>query len=294
MEIDAKLKPLLANLFEHSFAYFVMSDNFKYVCLELNLDEVWKSYSRVEPFTDFGEGFSKRRAEEAFMKLANALYTKDKNSFFSFICLALIKFKISKLGNFSFNKIIDNLIILNCPDNILNPFIQVIESADKTVEKLTKFKTTDTNANKKIKLFISYSHKDEYFKDKLETHLASLKRQNTIESWHDRKIIAGTVIENEVNENIYLADLILFLISSDFIASDYCYSKEVDLAIKLYKRNKIKIIPIIIRDCDWKELPFGNLLALPKDGIPIANWENEDTAFLNIIEGIKKIINETI
>ncbi len=138
-----------------------------------------------------------------------------------------------------------------------------------------------------IEIFCSYSHNDEIFKNELEAHLAVLVRQNIIKLWHDRRINAGEVWEKELNENIYKSDITLLLISPDFIASDYCYCKEMKIATKKHKSNKAKVIPIIIRPVDWSDTPFSKFQALPKDGKPVTSWANRDEAWLDIAKGIR-------
>lgn len=141
-----------------------------------------------------------------------------------------------------------------------------------------------------IKLFYSYSHKDEVIREKLETHLSTLKNAGYITEWYDRKILPGEEWDKKINDKLDDSDIILLLISSDFLASDYCYGHEVKRAIELHNENKVLVLPIILRYCDWKLSDFEHLQCLPKDAKPVCSsyWENEDLAFLNVVEGIKK------
>src|SRR5690606_22895167 len=91
--------------------------------------------------------------------------------------------------------------------------------------------TPMTNISNQISLFISYSHKDEPYKESLEEHLASLKRRGKISSWSDRRLVPGTNWKAEIDRNIESADIILLLISPSFIASGYCYEKELAIAL---------------------------------------------------------------
>lgn len=146
-------------------------------------------------------------------------------------------------------------------------------------------------SNKNIKVFYSYSHKDESYRDSLETHLSMLKRKGLISEWHDRKIIPGTNLDDEIDSNLNSSDLVLLLVSPDFIASEYCYCKEMSRAIKRHENKESLVVPIIIRPTsDWKEAPFGKLTALPQDGKPVTTWENQDEAWVNVTEGLKKSI----
>jgi hypothetical protein len=79
--------------------------------------------------------------------------------------------------------------------------------------------------------FISYSHRDEAFRHELETHLAPLRRQGLLSVWHDRRIPAGDLLDETISENLENADLLLMLISADFVASEYCYTREMNRAL---------------------------------------------------------------
>ena len=140
-----------------------------------------------------------------------------------------------------------------------------------------------------INLFFSYSHKDEALRDELDKHLSILKRQNVIAAWHDRRINAGTEIDAEINNNLKKADVILLLVSSDFLASDYCYEKEMKFAIEQHEAKKAVVIPVILRPCDWKNAPFGKIMGVPTDGIPVTKFPNYDEAFLQITDAIRKV-----
>jgi hypothetical protein len=141
-------------------------------------------------------------------------------------------------------------------------------------------------------LFFSYSHQDENLRDQLEVHLAALKRQGVISTWHDRRISAGTELGNTIDQNLNEADLILLLISPDFINSDYCYEREMLRAMERHDRHEARVVPIILRPCDWHSLPFGKLLAAPKDGKPVTKWADQDDAFLDIVTAIKDALKE--
>lgn len=141
-------------------------------------------------------------------------------------------------------------------------------------------------------LFFSYSHVDEVLRNELEIHLSALKRQRLISSWHDRRIGAGQYIHDEISEHLEKADIILLLVSPDFIASNYCYNNEVKKALELHANNKTVVIPVILRPCDWHDLPFGQLMATPIDGKPITKFPNRDEAFLGVVEAIKHVLND--
>ncbi len=136
-------------------------------------------------------------------------------------------------------------------------------------------------------LFFSYSHVDEDLRDQLEIHLWGLRRQGLIDSWHDRRIVAGDEFGAAIDGHIDTADVILLLVSPDFIASNYCYEREMKRALERHQRGDARVIPVILRPSDWHDLPFGKLLATPKDGRPITKWPNLDEAFQDVVSAIK-------
>ena len=142
------------------------------------------------------------------------------------------------------------------------------------------------------KLFFSYSHVDETLRDQLEVHLSALKRQGLIDPWHDRRIAPGDAFDNTISAELEAAHIILLLISSDFIASRYCYEVETSRALERHDAKEARVIPVVLRPCDWHDLPFGKLLALPTDGKPITQWADIDDAFLDVVRGIKAAIAE--
>lgn len=141
-----------------------------------------------------------------------------------------------------------------------------------------------------IEIFYSYSHKDEALREELDMHLSLLKRQKLITGWFDRKIEAGQEFEPEILQRLNSASVILLLVSPAFIASDYCYEKEMGRAMERYEKEGARVIPIILRPCDWHKTPFGKLNALPKDGKPVISWPNRDEAFLDVAKGIRRVV----
>lgn len=141
-------------------------------------------------------------------------------------------------------------------------------------------------------LFFSYSHRDETLRDELEIHLAMLKRQGVITTWHDRRIGAGKEFDKEISHYLEEAEIILLLVSPDFLASDYCYDVEMARALERHKGDEARVIPVILRPCDWHSAPFGKLLAVPKDGKPVTKYPNQDDAFLEVAGAIRTAANE--
>jgi hypothetical protein len=144
-----------------------------------------------------------------------------------------------------------------------------------------------------VSIFISYSHADENYRAELEKHLTMLKKQGLVSIWHDRRIEAGDNFELKIEENLLSADLILLLVSSGFLASGYCYEIEMKKALARNEKGEARVIPVILRACDWKNSPFGMLLAAPKDGKPVNKHPDIDEAYLEIVEVIRSALPAT-
>ncbi|MFL6211649.1 MAG: toll/interleukin-1 receptor domain-containing protein [Pyrinomonadaceae bacterium] len=143
-----------------------------------------------------------------------------------------------------------------------------------------------------IEVFISYSHKDGRLYDRLVTNLASLKREGVITDWHDRMIPPGNEWAKDIDEHLNKAKIILLLVSADFIASDYCYDVEVKRAMERHEAGEASVIPVILRPCHWQVALFAKLQALPVGARPVTKWPNQAEAFLSIVKGIRKAVNE--
>jgi hypothetical protein len=143
-----------------------------------------------------------------------------------------------------------------------------------------------------VEVFFSYAHKDQRLRDQLENQLSLLKREGLISNWYDRKIGAGEEWAGQIDTHLNTAQIILLLVSADFIASDYCYDIEMKRALERDKAKEARVIPVILRRVDWKNAPFGKLQALPKDGKPVTSWANRDDAFFDVARGIREIVEQ--
>jgi hypothetical protein len=139
-------------------------------------------------------------------------------------------------------------------------------------------------------VFYSYSHRDAELRDELERHLSILKRSGFIRIWHDRQIDAGTEWAGQIHEHLNRANVILLLVSADFLASDYCYDVEMKRAMERHEAGEAVVIPIILRPVDWSGAPFAKVQCLPTDARPVTSWPNRDEGFRNVAEGIRRAI----
>lgn len=141
--------------------------------------------------------------------------------------------------------------------------------------------------SKALTLFISYSHADESLKNELLKHLAPLKRLKLIEAWHDRKLKAGDDLDHEISTNLEKSDIAVFLLSVDFINSQYCYDVELEKALELHSKGSLVVVPVVLRSCLWQHTPLAKLLALPRDGKAVSAWSDRDEALTDVVEGLR-------
>src|SRR5260370_852612 len=152
---------------------------------------------------------------------------------------------------------------------------------------------TDTS-KQEIKLFYCYAHKDKPIRDELEKHLSWLKRRYQLTNWHDREILPGEEWEQSIDMHLDTANLILLLISSDFMNSDYCYGKEMRRALERHRAGTCRVIPILLRPTYWEGAPFSNLQLLPTDARPITRWPDRDEAFQDVVTEISRTIKDLL
>jgi hypothetical protein len=141
-----------------------------------------------------------------------------------------------------------------------------------------------------VKLFLSYSHKDESFRSELETHLKMLQRDGLIDPWQDHKILPGDSWNTQIEDELNMAEIILLLVSADFIASDYCWEKEVETALTLHDCGQATVVPILLRPCDWQTAKFAQLQGLPTGMKPISAWDDRDQAWTNVAQALRLLI----
>lgn len=140
------------------------------------------------------------------------------------------------------------------------------------------------------RVLLSYTHADDELRQALGTHLAPLERQGVIATWHDRQLLPGEEWEGEIDRHAEEADLVLLLVSPDFLASDYCYGEEMERALARHRAGEALVVPVILRACDWQSSPFAQLAVLPEDGRAVTGWEDRDAALLAVAQGVRAAI----
>ena len=143
------------------------------------------------------------------------------------------------------------------------------------------------------RIIYSYSHRDSQFRSSMGDALALLKREGLLKDWSDNQILPGQKISAAVKTHMDDDDIIVFLLSQDFLASKECM-KEWDYAKQLASEGRPLVrIPIILRDCPWLELlGTDDIKALPNDGRPVAKFDDQDTAWRQVYQGIKAVVEK--
>ncbi|WP_437960389.1 DnaA/Hda family protein [Sorangium sp. So ce119] len=149
-----------------------------------------------------------------------------------------------------------------------------------------------SSATGPVDVFISYAAEDDSFLRELEKGLALLQRNRIVRAWHRGLLGAGEERDPAVAAKIEAAQVILLLISRDFLASDDCYEREVGHALESRSARQVRVIPILLRACDWKRGAFGRLAPLPAGGKPVTSWSNHDEAWQDIVNGIRCTVEE--
>ncbi len=143
-----------------------------------------------------------------------------------------------------------------------------------------------------LRVFYSYEFSDRKWREKLAVHLSQLQREGLIEQWSDQQIFAGSVRSQAIDQAIRSADIILLLISADFLASDACYQDEMQHALERHQRGEARVVPLLVRPCDWQHSPFAHLQCLPRNTKPVTAWANQDQALVAIVQELRKIITQ--
>ena len=141
-------------------------------------------------------------------------------------------------------------------------------------------------------VFISYASKDEDLLEEFEPYLKGLEHRKIIRSWHGRKILPGEDWKKAISDHLNAAQIILLLVSKDFLASEYCYGVEFKLAVDRYKIGAARVISVILRTCDWRSTPLEQFQVLPKGGTPVSRWEDKEAAWVDVANGITKVVKQ--
>jgi formylglycine-generating enzyme required for sulfatase activity len=141
----------------------------------------------------------------------------------------------------------------------------------------------------RLKLFVSYTHKDGDLFEEFLKHLYPLIRSG-VELLDSRWITAGSDWVGQIDEDLKSANIVLLLVSADFLASKFCYEVVMSRALERHDRGEALVVPVILRPCDWLSSPLGKFQVLPVNAKPVVDWETLDHGFLNVVEGLQGIL----
>ena len=146
----------------------------------------------------------------------------------------------------------------------------------------------------KLNIFLSYAHEDEAMKIQLDKNLVMLRKNEKIDVWQDRAIKAGDVWNEEIKNALAVADIILLLISVDFNNSKYIWENELNIALQRHELKQARVIPVILRTCEWSEMPYSKLQALPTGAKPISSFDDADVAYTDVAKGIRMVVDHML
>lgn len=146
----------------------------------------------------------------------------------------------------------------------------------------------------KAYIFTSYAHEDEELKNEMDKYLKVLKRSGKIDTWNDRALIAGQEWDKTIMDELRKANIILLLVSVDFNASDFIWEKELAEAMKRHEEGSAFVVPVILRNCKWTDMPYAKLQALPRNAVPITEYADRDAAFTEIATGIETLVDHIL
>ncbi|WP_245504423.1 toll/interleukin-1 receptor domain-containing protein [Lichenihabitans psoromatis] len=142
-----------------------------------------------------------------------------------------------------------------------------------------------------VRIFVSYSHLDDASREKLAKHLAPLARED-VNIWFDGDIHAGDELDPEISRALRRAHLFVALISSNYLSSNYCWRKEYQRAMGRRTRGEIHVVGVVLKPCDWKSTKAARFKQLPRDGRAVTDWRSADHAYLDVTEGIRKVVKD--
>jgi TIR domain/Putative peptidoglycan binding domain len=145
-----------------------------------------------------------------------------------------------------------------------------------------------------LKLFLSCAHGDRDIVTELRKHLAPLRHEQIVTDWYDFELTPGHDWDREILSQLESSDLVLVVVSADFVASNYAYGRELGLALDLHDQERLRVLPVIGRNCRWQNLPFARLQVLPEGAVAISSWENRDDAFVSVVLGVERVAREIL
>lgn len=143
-----------------------------------------------------------------------------------------------------------------------------------------------------LKVFISYAHDDDKYRETLVKHLTPLVDAGVLTLWHDRCLTGGQEWATQIDEHLEASNIVLLLVSSSFMASEYCKGVEVERALAMHEAGRARVVPVVLRSCYWEDSPIGKLQTLPKDAAVITEAPVPDQLYKAVATGLAKVAKE--
>ena len=153
---------------------------------------------------------------------------------------------------------------------------------------------TGPSTEKRCRVFVSYARVDEPYRRRLEVHLAQLRRDGLVEVWSDQAVKAGSDWERDIQHRLTTADIVILLVTPDFVASHYCFDKELPEALRRHEEEGVRILPVHVKTVDLANLPFGKFQGLPADLRPIVAWRRADDAWSQVARWVRRAAEEIL
>jgi tetratricopeptide (TPR) repeat protein len=146
---------------------------------------------------------------------------------------------------------------------------------------------TMTTSYTPAKVFFSYAEADAPLVDLLDRQLSVLRHTGEIVGGHKRPVVAGNNRQEQVNRDLNTALLILVFVSPDFLCSDYLYRVELPQALKRHQANEARVIPILLRPCEWTGTSLADLQLIPRNLVPLTLWPDYDEGCAEVVREIR-------
>jgi hypothetical protein len=150
---------------------------------------------------------------------------------------------------------------------------------------------TQEPASDSRKIFISFAHEDEAYLGRFLKHLAPLRRLEKVEVWSARDVLPGEEWEKVILENLSTSNIMVLLISADYLANDWIWDNELAIALRRYQEGSAEVVPVILRPCDWQSTPLNSLPVLPSEARPVTSWQDENDAWVEVVSAIRQILS---
>jgi hypothetical protein len=165
----------------------------------------------------------------------------------------------------------------------------ITSSVQRTAEALDGGVLTPYPLSRRLLIFVSYAHEDRDLIRDMKTHLGSLQHEGLVEIWDDQRIAPGHEWKPAITAVVENADIVLLAVSADFLASEFIRDNEMIPALAAHQAGRCRVVPVILRACDWERQPLNDLQAIPEDGRPVDSWKNRDEVWKQIARGVRKV-----